>query len=219
MKTNMKMEKMKTSHNPHRRNPSIQKKSLMRHQKSQNYFTNTTALLFSMSCILLSLDNVYGDQIIRESSVPQGTNNDNSLALHPVILIASIVASVSIVILCIALYLAWKKGQERYRHQMHEMHMTKESIRNNFHRPELMPPALPPFRREEDELDDMEESNIPLPTPSQLDDQSMISLSVVDTKNYLPAEESRSEASMESYSFSLDGYTASVANSSVAYGY
>lgn len=105
--------------------------------------------------------------------------------------------------------------------------MTKETHREfTTNPPHHLPPALPPYRNNEDEsVDDAmvmdQESAIPLPTPSQLDEKSMISLSIVDSKSYLPGDvETQSNASMESYTFSLNSYApSSIANSSTAYGY
>jgi len=206
-----------------RRKKSYITKSLHPRKKPKTYFNayhNSPMFLFILISILFH--NTKADQILLDQQ-----QSSNTISLHPIILIASIIAAVSVVVLCLALFFAWKKGKERFRLQMEEMHMTKETHREfTTTLPHHLPPALPPYRHNEDEsVDDVmvmdQESAIPLPTPSQLDEKSMISLSIVDSKSYLPGDvETQSNASMESYTFSLNSYApSSIANSSTAYGY
>jgi len=162
-------------------------------------FIHPNNILFVSIQLIILFAHVSGQSNQLQSEQP--TLN----SIDPIILVASIVASASAVVLCLALFLAWKKGQERFQRQMEEMHMTQETSKE-FHTPERTP------RTTDDESQY-------LPSPSELDNRSMMSLSNVDSKSYRHGGDGASVVSMESYSFSLDGYAPSIANSSVAYGY
>ena len=143
--------------------------------------------------------------------------NPNAISLHPIILVASITAATSIVVFCVALVIAYKKGHARFKKQMEDMQMVK-GTKSELDIPQGQPPNIGSPGNSRSKQYNYQNSQNPLPTPSQLDEESIVSLSVVDTKSYRPGD-TTSVVSMESYSYSLDGYAPSIANSSTVYGY
>lgn len=184
-----------------RRNSTIRRRKISRDIITLNGRNLSMLLLIAIqSAFLVDGNEDDGNSIGSEAST--------TIRLHPVILGASIIAAVSIVVLCIAIFIAYVKGKERYRAQLEAMKRREESPRR------LKTPERQPQLKKLESAD--EESRLPLPTPSQLDDQSSISLSAYDSKSYMLPMDSMSMASQESYSYSLD---ASIANSSTVYGY
>jgi len=191
-----------------------------------------------------------------------------SSGIHPVIMIASIVAGVSIVVLCFSLFLAWKKGRDKwlYQYKDHQNHSSKnehkqilpggspsgtfpnssfdqKSPNNSLKKRQLNKNDYNGFSKQhennlrtpskelpitESNSPDLEKSRVPEgdasingsdPTDSNLMGSTMAGTVISDSlaKNY--KLDGSSVASLESYSYSLDGYAASIANSSTAYGY